>query len=163
MNLEIESRARVLNDDLHEVVLTLTATAKVSDKTAYLAEVHQSGIFLMQGLEDAELQRLHNVYCLRTLYPYGAAALSELVLKGGFPSLLPAPVNFDALYQQRLQAAQADGEQKAVMMLAERAARSGRRSGVTRWLVVALVLAVLVVIAAVVAAFFGVSVPFIGD
>ena len=106
MNLEIESRARVLNDDLHEVVLTLTATAKVSDKTAYLAEVHQSGIFLMQGLEDAELQRLHNVYCLRTLYPYGAAALSELVLKGGFPSLLPAPVNFDALYQQRLQASQ---------------------------------------------------------
>jgi preprotein translocase subunit SecB len=113
MNLEIDSRARVLNDDLHEVVLTLTATAKVSDKTAYLAEVHQSGIFLMQGLEDAELQRLYNVFCLRTLYPYGAAALSELVLKGGFPALLPAPVNFDALYQQRLQAAQQPQDQEA--------------------------------------------------
>jgi preprotein translocase subunit SecB len=106
MNIEIESMSRPMHDDLYEVVLTLTATARVSDKTAYLAEVQQAGIFLMKGLDEAELQRLHNVYCLRFLYPFGSAALSELVLKGGFPQLLPAPVNFDALYQQRLQTAQ---------------------------------------------------------
>jgi preprotein translocase subunit SecB len=106
MNIEIDSRARALNDDLYEVILTLTATAKVSDKTAYLAEVHQSGIFLMKGLDEAELHRTHNVFCLRFLYPYGSAALSDLVTKGGFPQLLPSPISFDALYQQRLQAAQ---------------------------------------------------------
>jgi preprotein translocase subunit SecB len=106
MDIEIDSKARPMEDDLYEVVLTLTATTKVSDKTAYLAEVHQAGIFRMKGFDDAELHRLHNVYCLRFLYPYGSAALSELVLKGGFPQLLPAPVNFDAIYRQRMQAAQ---------------------------------------------------------
>jgi preprotein translocase subunit SecB len=106
MNIEIDSKSRAMDEDLYEVVLTLTATVNVSDKTAYLAEVQQAGIFLMKGFDDAELHRLHNVYCLRLLYPFGSAALSELVLKGGFPQLLPAPVNFDALYKQRMEATQ---------------------------------------------------------
>jgi preprotein translocase subunit SecB len=104
--IEIDSRYRQLKDDLYEVVLTLTATTKVSGNTAYLAEVQQAGIFFIKGLDDAELHRSQNVFCLRFLYPYCSATLSELVHKGGFPQLLPSPVNFDALYQQRLQAAQ---------------------------------------------------------
>ena len=105
-NIEIDSKSRALDNDLHEVVLTLTATTKVSDKMAYLAEVQQAGIFLMKGLDDAELHRTQHVFCLRFLYPYCSATLSELVQKGGFPQLLPSPVSFDALYQQRMQAAQ---------------------------------------------------------
>lgn len=105
-NIEIDSKYRQLKDDLYEVVLTLTATTKVSDQTAYLAEVQQAGIFIMKGLDDAELHRTQNIFCLRFLYPYCSANLAELVLKGGFPQLLPSPVNFDAMYQQRLQAAQ---------------------------------------------------------
>lgn len=114
MNIEIDSKARGMDDDLYEVVLTLTATVNVSGKTAYLAEVHQAGIFRMKGFDDAALHRLHNVYCLRFLYPFGSAALSELVLKGGFPQLLPAPVNFDGLYKQRMQAAQQAQNPEAV-------------------------------------------------
>jgi preprotein translocase subunit SecB len=114
MNIEIDSKARGMDDDLYEVVLTLTATVNVSGKTAYLAEVHQAGIFRMKGFDEAELHRLHNVYCLRFLYPFGSAALSELVLKGGFPQLLPAPVNFDGLYKQRMQAAQQAQNPEAV-------------------------------------------------
>jgi preprotein translocase subunit SecB len=114
MNIEIDSKARGMDDDLYEVVLTLTATVNVSGKTAYLAEVHQAGIFRMKGFDDAALHRLHNVYCLRFLYPFGAAALSELVLKGGFPQVLPAPVNFDGLYKQRMQAAQQAQNPEAV-------------------------------------------------
>jgi preprotein translocase subunit SecB len=114
MNIEIDSKARGMDDDLYEVVLTLTATVNVSGKTAYLAEVHQAGIFRMKGFDDAALHRLHNVYCLRFLYPFGSAALSELVLKGGFPQLLPAPVNFDGLYKKRMQAAQQAQNPEAV-------------------------------------------------
>jgi preprotein translocase subunit SecB len=114
MNIEIDSKARGMDDDLYEVVLTLTATVNVSGKTAYLAEVHQAGIFRMKGFDEAELHRLQNVYCLRFLYPFGSAALSELVMKGGFPQLLPAPVNFDGLYKQRIQAAQQAQNPEAV-------------------------------------------------
>ena len=105
-NIEIDSKFRTLNDDLCEVVLTLTATTKVSDKTAYLAEVRQAGVFLLKGLDDAELHRTQHVFCPSFLYPYCSATLSELVLKGGFPQLLPSPVSFDAIYRQRMQAAQ---------------------------------------------------------
>ena len=105
-NIDIDSKYRQLKYYLYEFVLTLTATTKVSDQTAYLAEVQQEGIFIMKGLDDDELHRTQNIFCLRFLYPYCSANLAELVLKGGFPQLLPSPVNFDAMYQQRLQAAQ---------------------------------------------------------
>ena len=105
-DIEIDSKSRELGEDQYEAVLTLTATTKVSGKTAYLAEVHQSGIFRMKGFDDAQLHRLQNIFCLRHLYPFAAAALSELVLKGGFPQLVPAPVNFEVMYQRRIKAAQ---------------------------------------------------------
>ena len=110
LRIEIDSNASSMHDDLYEVVLALTATVSVADKTAYLAEAHQAGIFLMQGFEPAALQRLHNVYCLRYLYPYATAAVAELVTKGGFPQLLPQPMNFEGMYQQRLEEAAQQGQ-----------------------------------------------------
>lgn len=94
-------------DGLHEVVLVLTVTVTVDDETAYLAEVHQAGIFSITGHSPEEIQRLHNVYCNRFLYPYACAAVSDLVTKGGFPQLLLAPINFAQIYETRLKEAQA--------------------------------------------------------
>ena len=107
VEIEIDNKSAVLADDLHEVVLTLTVTVKVGERTAFLAEIHQAGIFVMRGLDPEELQRAQHVFCMRMLYPYASAALTEMVTKGGFPQLLLAPVNFEGLYAQRQQAAAA--------------------------------------------------------
>ena len=104
VEIEIDNKSAVLADDLYEVVLTLTVTVKVGDSTAFLAEIHQAGIFVMRGLDDEEMQRTQQVFCMRMLYPYASASLTDTVTKGGFPQLLLAPVNFDGLYTQRQQA-----------------------------------------------------------
>jgi preprotein translocase subunit SecB len=103
LGMEMDNSVAVLGDDLYEVILTVTATASVNDKTAFLAEVHQAGIFLLKGYEADVLQRVQQVYCLNTLYPYASAALSDLVTKGGFPQLLLPPMHFGALYAQKQQ------------------------------------------------------------
>ena len=105
LGVEINNSVSVLGDDIYEVILTVTATVSVEDKTAFLAEVHQAGIFVLKGHEPEALQRLQQVFCLRTLYPYAGATLSDMVTRGGFPQLLLAPMNFDALYAKKLQQA----------------------------------------------------------
>ena len=108
--VEIDSHASLIADDSYDVVMKITATVTVEGNTAFLAEVHQAGIFILKGFENDQLQRLHHVYCLRTLYPYASAALSDLITKGGFPSLMLAPMNFAAIYAQRLKQAQSKGD-----------------------------------------------------
>jgi len=108
LGVDIDNQTTSVAEDTWEVVLTITATVKVGEATAFLAEVHQAGIFTLKGFEPERLQRLQNVYCLRTLYPFACAALSDLVTRGGFPQLVLAPMNFEALYEKRQQQAAAD-------------------------------------------------------
>ncbi|MEN8204719.1 MAG: protein-export chaperone SecB [Pseudomonadota bacterium] len=107
LEIEFGHRAALTNDGHHEVVLALTATVTVDGEAAYLAEVQQAGIFSITGHSPEEVQRIHNVFCNRFLYPYACAAISDLVTRGGFPQLLLAPVNFDLMYKRRLEEAQA--------------------------------------------------------
>jgi preprotein translocase subunit SecB len=101
LGLELGNQVAVTKDGHHEVVLTITATVKVDDETAYLAEVHQAGLFAITGVPENELDRAYRVFCNRFLFPYASAALSDLVTRGGFPQLLLSPVNWEQLYQQR--------------------------------------------------------------
>jgi preprotein translocase subunit SecB len=98
-----------LGEDVYEVVLSLTATMKCGDATAYLAEVQQAGIFTIKGIEEEKLLHILNIYCPRTLYPYACSALTELVARGGFPQLMLAPVSFEAIYHQRQMEADSAG------------------------------------------------------
>jgi preprotein translocase subunit SecB len=102
LDVEIDSDAQQIADDTFDVVLKITGTVTVEGNTAFLIEVHQAGIFVLKGFESDNLQRLQHVFCLATLYPYASAALSDLVTKGGFPSLMLPPMNFAAIYDQRL-------------------------------------------------------------
>ncbi len=77
----------------------------VSDKTAYLVEVNQAGIFSLGGFTEQEMGPMAGSFCPNILFPYAREAISDLVTKGGFPQLLLAPVNFDALYSQHIQQA----------------------------------------------------------
>lgn len=92
-----------LSEDTHEVVLAITVTAKVEDKTAFLVEVQQGGVFTVNGFSQEDLGPVLGIYCPNMLFPYAREVASNLVGKGGFPQLMLQPINFEALYQQHLQ------------------------------------------------------------
>jgi preprotein translocase subunit SecB len=92
-----------MGDNLHEVVLTVTVTATVGEKTAYLVEVAQAGIFLLAGFNEQAAHAVMNTMCPNTLFPYARQLISTLVSDGGFPPLVLQPVNFEQLYAQRMQ------------------------------------------------------------
>ena len=111
IQIQLNSNASGMSEQLYEVVLTLTVTAKLGDKTAYLAEVQQAGIFTLKGFDDNQLGPVLGAFCPNVLYPFAREAVASLVGKGGFPPLLLNPVNFDALYLQRLQSQKAEAKQ----------------------------------------------------
>ncbi len=106
-NVDLNSAFRKLADHVFEVDLNLTVTVKSNDEVAYLVEIKQSGIFSIAGYDDAQLGHLLGSYCPNILYPFAREVISDLVLKGGFPQMLLAPINFDALYMQHLAERQA--------------------------------------------------------
>jgi preprotein translocase subunit SecB len=110
VEFNLASNAQQLQEGLFEVSLTVTLTVKIEDKTAYLVEVCQAGIFHAAGFSEQEFGHLLGSYCPSVLFPYAREAVSDLVIKGGFPPMLLAPVNFDALYMQHLQQAQQQAE-----------------------------------------------------
>ena len=103
--------SRIDEEGNFEVVLTLTVTAKIEEDTAFLVEVQQAGIFYMVGIEGEPLRQVLATVGPNILFPYARENIDSLVIKGGFPALMLAPVNFDALYRQALaqQAAQEGG------------------------------------------------------
>ena len=103
INIQINTEAKVISEGIHEVVLTITVTAKQKEKTAFLVEVKQAGIFQMSGFADEQMGGMIGAYCPETLFPYAREAISDLVTKGGFPQMLLSPVNFNALYMQHQQ------------------------------------------------------------
>ncbi len=102
-NLNLNTGVNQLGENVYEVVLTVTLTTKLGDKTAYLVEVQQAGIFVIQGFSDQEKGGLLGAYCPNTLFPYAREAISDLVTKGSFPQMVLQPINFDALYMQHQQ------------------------------------------------------------
>jgi preprotein translocase subunit SecB len=103
--MNMNTSGATLADNMHEVVLTITLEAKIADKVAYLVEVKQAGVFLIRGYAEEESRRIVASFCPGVLFPYVRQAISDLILKGGFPPFLLPPVNFDALYQQSLEQA----------------------------------------------------------
>ena len=108
--MQMGNSAVALSEGVHEVTLSLTVTAKLGEKTAYLAEVQQSGIFNISGYEKKDISAMVGSYCPNILFPFAREALCDLVTKGGFPQLLLSPVNFDALYMEYMQQAEKQAE-----------------------------------------------------
>ena len=113
INLELNTKHGSLEEgDLWEVVLSLTVTAKTeNDEVMYLAEVQQSGIFHVSGLDEESLAHTLGSFCPSVLFPYAREAIDSLVVKGSFPPLMLSPVNFDAIFEQS-RLAQAQQENK---------------------------------------------------
>lgn len=103
VNVQLNTEIKGLENNMHEVILSVTVTAKQEEKTAFLVEVKQAGLFQLAGFEQEQLGGMLGAYCPESLFPYAREAISDLVTKGGFPQLLLSPVNFNALYMQHQQ------------------------------------------------------------
>lgn len=110
VNLDLNTSHTKINENQYEVVLSLTVTAKLGEKVAYIVEVQQAGIFLVQGIEGPQLGQMLGAYCPTILFPYAREAIDNSVNKGSFPSLMLAPVNFDAIYAQALERQQQEAQ-----------------------------------------------------
>jgi len=103
VNVDLQTKTDRLEESIYEVVLHITVTVKMEEKVAFLVEVHQAGIFTLKGFNNDQLGHAIGSMCPNILYPYAREAISDIVIRGGFPQLLLAPVNFDALYLQHLE------------------------------------------------------------
>lgn len=112
INLQINTASSQISENVYESVLTLTVTAKLGEKTAYLAEIQQAGIFTIKGFPNEQLGPMMGAFCPNILFSFGREAIASLVQKSGFPPLLLNPVNFDALYLQQLEAQKKRSEEK---------------------------------------------------
>ena len=101
VNMNLSSEAKSLGEKLYEVVLTVTVTVTMGEKTAYLVEAHQAGIFHIEGFPEEIVERMVATVCPNILFPFAREHVADLITRGGFPQLLLAPVNFEALYQQQ--------------------------------------------------------------
>ncbi len=110
VKLDLDTKSNKLADDVYEVILSLTVTAKVGEETAFLCEVQQAGIFSIAGLTEPQLAHSLGAYCPNILFPYARETVGSLVGRGTFPQLNLAPVNFDALFAQYVQQRQQQAE-----------------------------------------------------
>ena len=101
VDLNLDTTHQHVEGDLHEVTLKVTVSAKIKDKTIFVVEVEQGGIFIMANFEDEQKEELIGSFCPNVLFPYARETVSDLINRGGFPPLYLAPVNFDAIYRQR--------------------------------------------------------------
>jgi preprotein translocase subunit SecB len=108
IELQVNTRSERVAENRFEVVLTVTVTAKLGEKTAFIAEVQQAGLFYMEGLPDQVIHRAVGTFCPNTLFPYVRETVDSLAVRGGFPALHLVPINFDAAYEEALK--QASGE-----------------------------------------------------
>ena len=96
-----------IGDDSYDVQLKIKVESTYGEKTMFVAEVEQAGVFLIKGYNEEEIKGLIAVFCPNTLFPFVRELVSSLVTKGGFPALLLQPINFDAIYSQAIEEAAA--------------------------------------------------------
>jgi preprotein translocase subunit SecB len=110
IKMNLNQKVKKIADNTYEVVLSVTVTCNILEKTAYLVEVQQAGIFSLTNFEENMMHQTLGTYCPNVLFPYARQLISDLVMNGGFQPLLLQPVNFDQLYAQQMQQAQAQAQ-----------------------------------------------------
>jgi preprotein translocase subunit SecB len=109
LSVELSNATSQLDEGVFETVITVTVTSKVGEKTAFLVEVAQAGIFQIRNIPQENLDMILGVTCPNILFPYARETVSDLVTRAGFPPVLLNPINFEALYAQQRQKAEAEG------------------------------------------------------
>ena len=109
LQMNLQQSVQRLNDNAYEVVLGITLTCNAGDKSMYLVEVKQAGVFGLAGFDAQTLDVMLGTHCPSVLYPYARQLVSDLIQAGGFPPFFLQPINFDALYAEGLRQRQAQG------------------------------------------------------
>lgn len=102
LEVQLAHASQGIDGTLFETSVTVTVTAKVGDKTMFLVEAVQAGIFRIGGIPEGELPAVLGIVCPNVLFPYARETISDTVSRAGFPPVLLAPVNFEAIYQQQM-------------------------------------------------------------
>ncbi len=102
INMQLGSKNQTIDEGLYEVLLTVTVTAKINDKIMFLVEVQQAGIFRIRNVSDEEIGPVLGIGCPNILFPYLREVVSDVVTRAGFPAVILSPVNFEAIYQQKI-------------------------------------------------------------
>ena len=105
LEVQLATGASRAADGLYEAVLTVTVTAKAGDKTCFLVEGAQAGIFQIRNIPESDLEPILGIACANILFPYARETVADLVARAGFPPIHLAPVNFEAMYAARKEAA----------------------------------------------------------
>jgi preprotein translocase subunit SecB len=117
LNMNLNQKVGRLNEQVFEVVLGITLTCTLGEKTVYLAEVEQAGIFGLAGFDERALDMMLGTYCPNVLFPYVRQAISDLITAGGFPPFYIQPINFEGLYAEGLRRrAEQAGSQGSIAM-----------------------------------------------
>lgn len=101
LEIQLTHRSQRVNDVLFEVMLVITVTAKLGDKVLFLVEVSQAGVFQIRNVAEADLAPILGIGCPSVLFPYARETVSDIISRAGFPTVLLAHVNFEALFQQQ--------------------------------------------------------------
>ena len=101
LGLEVDVLNEKLNDTLHEVILKLGVTVKTDDEVAFLVEIQQAGVFVLQGFDEQTIEHILGSMCPNILFPYARETIDSLAVKATFPAPMLAPINFDAFMEQR--------------------------------------------------------------
>jgi preprotein translocase subunit SecB len=102
IEIGLRSRGEQIQPDLYECVLTITVTARTGDKTVFLIEASQAGVFGVRGVTPEQLQPVLAIHCPNVLFPFARETIADATMRAGFPPVHLAPINFEALYQQQL-------------------------------------------------------------
>jgi len=113
VKMDLTTKHKPVAENLYEVVISVTLTVSIEGMTAYIVEVQQAGLFTVQGLEGAQLAQALNAFCPNLLFPYLRETVDTTVVKGSFPAMMLAPVNFDAIFAQAVMQKQKEAAEKA--------------------------------------------------
>jgi len=113
VHMDLNTGNAKVGEDLYEVVLTITLTAKQEEETALVVEIKQAGIFAIQGLEGPRLAHALGAFCPNILFPYARETIDSVVGKGSLPPFMLAPVNFDAIFAEAMKRKQEEGAAEA--------------------------------------------------
>jgi preprotein translocase subunit SecB len=111
LEVRIDTTSEAFAEGYYEVTVSATVTARIAERTLFLVEAEQAGIFAVRNVPAEELDPLLGIACPNVIFPYLRETISDLVVRGGFPPVLLAPLSFESLYLQRMQAQQQNGSQ----------------------------------------------------
>jgi preprotein translocase subunit SecB len=117
VDIQLHHNSSAIEDGVYQTMLTVTVTAKIGEKTLFLVEATQAGIFVARNIPTGELDAVLGIACPNILFPYIREVISDTVVRAGFPPVILSPVNFEAIYQTQRESQQPAQQEPGVQII----------------------------------------------